>query len=196
MNKEQKQKERRIQKIVNMLLDEGMTADDVAKTREDKKGPLETFTEAFERRYKKESFKINGRVMPSEDMKEYCAYIDSFSSKVANIPLAKRVSMSDIQSDLNKYLNTTWKDLSYEQKLNVLWEYGLNVLKESEDSSKYWVTRCIHRNRNNQVVDGLCIIASERTDKEWIMTPMASYEAKVYTKDVEMMRDIDRMGAY
>ena len=194
MDEQQKKDQLTIQRITQSMLNDGKCVEELFH-RLDRKGD-EPFLHTYLRVVSDESgMTIGGKQYTHEEMLLFFNSVDSPSEEL-ELPLAKRVSMSDIQSDLNKYLNTTWKDLSYEQKLGVLWEYGLNVLKESEDSSKYWVTRCIHRNRDNKIVDGLCIIASERTDKEWIMTPMASYEAKVYTKDVEMMRDIDRMGAY
>lgn len=195
MNNEQREKELTIQRITNALLDASMVAEDVFSPKEG-----ESMASAFKRYLavnKKHPgvFVIQGKRFTDSEMQLYCEDIDS-TPKELPIKLAKRVSMSDIESDVKNHLGKRFNQLSDDEKMSVLWEYGLNVKPESEGASKYYVYRCIHRNRSNKVVKGLCIVASERTDREWLSTPMASFEAKTFSTDGEMCRDINKMCRY
>lgn len=137
---------------------------------------------------------LYGTLFDTEAVWHWCESIDA-PARVYALTLPKIVSMSDIESDLKRYLNKQWKDLSYNEKLDVLYEYGLSV-KGGEESSKYIIKRQIHRTRDNKLTDGLVVIASERLDKEWINTPMASFEAKVFTSDGGLSRDLTSMSRY
>ena len=49
------------------------------------------------------------------------------------------------------------------------------------------------RNRFNQVDDSARVIVNERLDQVWVESKYASEFAKLYTKDVGVMNDIDRL---
>lgn len=194
MNKERREQELVIQRITNALLNEHKVAEDVFKPKEGES--MGSALNRYVANYNNpQSMTIDNKRFCMEEMKLYCEDIDN-TPKELPIKLAKRVSLGDIESDVKKYLGTRFNKLSDEEKIDLLWEYGLNVKPEVEGSSKYYVIRCIHRNRQNKPVKGLCIVASERTDKEWLMSPMASFEAKTFTADGELCRDIYRMSRY
>ena len=97
---------------------------------------------------------------------------------------------------------------SYDEDLHKKWQkrlnYNLNIKKkmteqelevsDEENASKYYIDRKLHRNADNKVEYGLCITANERTDDAWKLSPHASLEAKLYTEDVELARDLQEMG--
>lgn len=197
MNKEKKEIEKQVQKITNHLLRNGKMAEDVfSELFWGKEGQL--YMEAMSNRQEhREASQINlyGELFDAEMIGYWCESIDAPAS-VYEMTLPKIVSMSDIESDLKRYLGKNWRDLSYNEKLDVLWEYGLNVKAGMDEASKYVINRQIHRNRNNKLVDGLVVIASERLDKEWTSTPMASFEAKTFTTDGSLSRDLTEMSRY
>ena len=182
-----------VQRIVNHLLSCDMVAEDVRR-KVFKSTKDISLTEALGK-IEDTVFFIEGKSFSREHMALYCEHVDAATEEYP-ITLAKRVSLSDIESDLKKYEGKAWRDLSYKEQLEVLWCYGLNVKAGNPEASKYWVTRCTHRNRANKAVQGLCIVASERVDKEWTSTPMASYEAKVYTTDGSLANDLASMCRY
>ena len=196
MNKEQKVIEKQIQKITNHLLRNNKVADDVFnEVFWGKEG--QSYMDAVNNRKEvSEASQIDlyGTLFDKEDVGHWCEHIDAPASVYA-LTLPKIVSMSDIERDLKRYLNKNWRELSYNEKLDVLYEYGLSV-KGGEESSKYIIKRQIHRTRDNKLTDGLVVIASERLDKEWINTPMASFEAKVFTSDGGLSRDLTSMSRY
>lgn len=196
MDKEQKIKEKKIQTITNHLLRCDKTAEDVFNDVFWGKEGM-TLTEAMNKcsdTAEASQVSLYGTMFSKEDVGYWCEHIDAPASVYA-LTLPKIVSMSDIERDLKRYLNKQWKDLAYNEKLDVLYEYGLSV-KGGEESSKYIIKRQIHRTRDNKLTDGLVVIASERLDKEWINTPMASFEAKVFTSDGGLSRDLTSMSRY
>lgn len=197
MNKERKIVEKQIQKITNHLLRNNKTAEDIFNDvfwgKEN-----QTYMQAMNNRQEhREASQINvyGTLFDKEAVGYWCESVDAPAS-VYTMTLPKIVSMSDIESDLKRYLGKSWKQLSYDEKLDVLWEYGLSVKAGMDEASKYVINRQIHRNRNNKLVDGLVVIASERLDKEWTSTPMASFEAKTFTTDGSLSRDLTEMSRY
>ena len=196
MNKEQKIKEKKIQTITNHLLRNNKVSEDVFNdVFWGKEG--QTHMEAMNSHKGvagASQINLYGTMFSKEDVGYWCEHIDAPASVYA-LTLPKIISMSDIESDLKRYLNKNWRELSYDEKLDVLYEYGLSV-KGGEESSKYFIKRQIHRTRDNKLTDGLVVIASERLDKEWLNTPMASFEAKIFTSDGGLSRDLADMSRY
>ena len=185
MTKEAKLKQKSIQHVSNLLLNMDLTADDIVHRKEE-----QSTTEAFLIQNKgKQDVKLGDVIIPYNIMLEYCNHVDEMPEEMLSvIPL--RLSLADIETDLATHLQRSWRSLSYKEKTTLLWHYGMNCVASKEDSSKYWVVRCLHRNRKDVVINGLCIVGAERLDKDWIKSGKASIDAYTFTKDPELKKDL------
>lgn len=151
-----------------------------------------SYTQLLKSKYHpSDNISVFGKTFTFKQVKEWCEDVDKGAADYP-ISLAKRVSLSDIENDCKRLINKNWRDLTYKEKNDILWEYGLDV----KVASRYWVERLLHRNRQGKIVNGLCVVAQERTDREWLLRPEASFEAKVHSEDIEMIRDTSRMSRY
>jgi len=206
MNKEEKQKQRRVQSVVNKFLDVGVVAGDFLNL--DKYSSCVSAYESYmkDQAFKEyrewevgEDFTYKGLRISHDDMIAYCESVDTPPDE-RYIPVARRMSMSDIEQWVQIKYESRWSELYYDEKLKTLYELGFAVLGGDKDNesvlSKYYVERTTHRNLSGKIVDGLVVVGSERGDKEWLNSGCASYEAKIYSDDPEMIRDLSKMGRY
>jgi len=199
----------RLNKVKDTLLQEllklELCVDDILKPKGGVEGgkPREKMLAAFRRKY----IHLEGKEVELEPIPTKFQYADleyvfrgmDFMPASRHLSLAKTLSLSDIQTALKMAGMSKWKDLSPEEKLDVLWSMGLAVKfsdnpTDDEDASRFYTERKHHRNVNNKVDYGLCITANERTDEEWKKSPHASYEAKIFTKDVELAKELRDMS--
>ena len=188
--------------LLQSLLSAGLCVDDVLRTKGDNDSPTprEKLSAAFKRGYvhlKGGMVELVSKQYKYEDL-EYIFNGMDFLPPNRHLSLPKTLSLVDVSRVLTMADMGSWRSLSYEDKLEVLWQLGLCVrtdeVSEEENASKYYIDRKLHRNADNKVVYGLCITANERTDEAWKRSPHASLEAKLYTEDVELARDLQEMG--
>lgn len=123
-------------------------------------------------------------------------------SQYADLPLCKMVSLTDIQEGLRAIGEKPWSKLSQDDKEGILWDLGLAVKRapivmvdgKDADSSRYFTRKGRHINMHGKEVYGIVISATERTDVEWLNSGYASDDAKLFTKDNELARDLAEIG--
>lgn len=179
-------KEKLFQNITNSLLDSGL---DLITFLQSKNNKLEddieeVYPEAIKHFKVGDSVKIGVDVYHAEDFLDYCKHVD-MPPEGRYITLPKYIPMEDIENALQQQYGKSWKDLTQTEKNDVLWNCGMNT-----KDGRYYVDRRIYRNSKNKAVTGLCIVASERTDKGWTKTPFASYEAKIFTVDGSLSKEL------
>lgn len=208
MSKKNDAVEKNTIKLVNALLDADKCVVDILKPREavvttTKNKPAETLVSAFERGY--------GYLKDREEMWfkgvnakfKYDELVEVFKRMDRNPPnrhlsLAKIISLNDVHQALALAGMAKWRDLDDDQKIEILWGMGLAVKGNPDNRddapSAYFIERRKHRNVHNKVVYGLCIMANERVDSEWKQNPQCSHEAKIFTLDVTLAKDLQEMG--
>lgn len=190
MDEQQKKEQLTVQRITQSMLNEGKCVEELFH-RLDRKGD-EPFLHTYLRVVSDESgMIIDGRQYTHYEMILFFNSVDSPSEEL-ELRLAKRVSMSDIEDYVGQYYGKRWKDFKFKEKQDILYGFGLDV----KGGKRYYVDRITHRNRANKVVTGLCVAGSERIDKEWLTSGLASYEAKIFTTDGALNRDLMEMGRY
>lgn len=179
-------KEKLFQSITNSLLDSGLDLITFLRSKNDKleDDVEEVYPEAIKHFKVGDSVKIGVDVYHAEDFLDYCKHAD-MPPEGRYITLPKYIPMEDIENALQQQYGKSWKDLTQTEKNDVLWNCGMNT-----KDGRYYVDRRIYRNSKNKAVTGLCVVASERTDKEWTKTPFASYEAKIFTTDGSLSKEL------
>lgn len=194
-----------VDKINIALLHAGMVAEDLVKGE-----PIKSENQTWASRFamQKKGWEKAGKKISIGDnsftvtqIYEYFKAIQD-QAQVANIPLATTISLIDIEEGLRALNKPRWKELSTDERYDLLWDLGLAVkplnLKTIEgydmDISTYRTTKCRHKRMDGTIVYGIAIIAQERRDREWIESGYASDEAKLFTEDVELARDLAEMG--
>lgn len=70
----------------------------------------------------------------------------------------------------------------------IFWEAGIDTTQEFE------LRDCLHRPlTTKQAWQGLRVEGVERLDKEYLQSPLASFEAKTYTKDASLRRELNSL---
>ena len=72
--------------------------------------------------------------------------------------------------------------------IKMFWHLGCDATETIEIQEDV-----VCRNRFGKVDDSLRVIVNERLDQAWVESKYASEFAKLYTKDVGVMKDIDRL---
>lgn len=72
--------------------------------------------------------------------------------------------------------------------IKMFWHLGCDATEAIEIQEDV-----VCRNRFGKVDDSLRVIVNERLDQAWVESKYASEFAKLYTKDVGVMKDIDRL---
>jgi hypothetical protein len=68
---------------------------------------------------------------------------------------------------------------------DILWRHGADI------SKPYYIKKCLHRPRtSNQPYDGFRIEFTERTDKEYLLSGIASHEAQIFTTDQSLADEL------
>lgn len=112
------------------------------------------------------------------------------------IRLAKRVSVKDIKEYLEQAGKPKWRKLEQKEKDEVLRGFGLDILRGDmedvgEGEMEGYVTREeVHRRLNGEVEYGVVVVASERTDPQWLASGLASEEAQMYSSDPTLLREL------
>lgn len=199
-NEERKRLNKVKDKLLQKLLKNDLCVDDLLspKAGDGKDRKEEKLVSAFSRGFghlkEKGIVEILGTEFSYSDLMYIFRGMD-FAPHKRHFTLAKTISLDDIQHALKLANMPDWFDTSEEDRLEILFGMGLAV-RDSEDDeadeevSKYFVERKHHRNHDNKVKYGWCITANERTDTMWKKSPYASYEAKIYTKDPELAKDL------
>lgn len=77
---------------------------------------------------------------------------------------------------------------SREELERILFECGMDVTKT------YILRKCLHRPRSSNLpYDGFRFEGTERLDKPYLMSGLASLEAKLFTKDIELRKELNRL---
>jgi len=95
------------------------------------------------------------------------------------------LSVSDLQ------LLDTWVDPKPEPRefATILFTNGMDITKP------YEFVECQHRNLRNQIITGLRVEGSERTDMDWRRSGSASLSAYLYsTEDIFLKEDMRKMS--
>lgn len=105
--------------------------------------------------------------------------------------------------DLNRYalymFGLEFEKLDDNNKDKLLWDVGFNVkqcgnkLSDNTCFKVVYVTD-LHRTGYNKEHFGLRAIGSERVDKYWLNSGVASNAAKLYSSDSELSKDIKLMS--
>jgi len=190
-------------KLLQALLGMGLCVDDILQPQGDVDLPKgrETLLHAYKRKFTQlegGDVTFAGVTAHYDEFAEVFRKMD-YRPPSRNLGLAKIVSMPDVQEALALAGMPAWKNLSEETKEEVLWGMGLAVKfsdepSDDEDASVYYIDRKQHRNVHNKVVLDLCITANERVDTEWLSSPHCSHAAKIFTKDVELSRELAEIG--
>lgn len=189
-----------VDKITATLLSNNMTAYDLVEPNEGV-----TFEDAYTEKYMKEHISPKGEVTPpkslpeclngysKEQVLEYAKGIDKFAYTTKHMVLPLRLNLDDIDRTLKGY--GTWKELEYDEKLQLLHHLGMDVLVgTSNNTTDFSTRRGIHRNASGKLVEGVYVIGNERTDAEWLSSPKASIEAKLYTEDYTLAQELEGMN--
>lgn len=131
---------------------------------------------------------IGDATFSHDDMCIYFEHIDNPPVDNFDGRLAKRVSLADIEDYLEMSGMEPWGRINKNKKKEVMKMFGLDANK------KYTINRIPHRNRFNKVVCGLCITGSERIDREWLTSGLASFEAKTFTTDGALAHELRQMA--
>lgn len=76
-----------------------------------------------------------------------------------------------------------------EEKMKaLLWRNGVDVTQPYE-----WV-ECLHRNLRNKMIEGKRLYCMERLDNAWVKSPYATSEAKLYTDDVSLRKELGNLS--
>lgn len=189
--------------VFDALLSAGMTFDELitpnALYEEGTKN--EVLADVFKRKRKdKSDVQVGAKFFTYEDVLTVCEEVDK-PARNHNMQLACIRSMEDVHTYCDVKGYPKWSALSYEKKLDVLWDLGLavkyeeeGVMGEDEEVSKYFISNKQHRKFDNSIVRGLCVTATERTDRAWKDSGYATQEAMIYTKDHELAKDLAQMG--
>lgn len=203
ISKQEKQRLNQVKDtLIQALLNRGECVDDVLSTIEGDGGnkPREKLLTAFYRKHQQHEggfVEFAGVSFAYSDLEWVFKGMD-FAPKSHHLSLAKTISLADIQGALKLAGMPAWRDTTDEVKLDILWGMGLAVKftahDADEDASRYYTERKMHRNITNKTVYDLCITANERTDDEWKKSPHCSYEAKIFTKDIELAKELQEMS--
>ncbi len=145
-------------------------------------------------------FKVGDNMYTYEQMEEILPML-SKTQKTRFLPVPRKLPMSTVEAALKMLGKPRWAKCSEEDKLDVLWELGMCCNSREEVyqngilvSNEYYPSVSMYRDDNNKVVYGWIITASERTDKEWLSAGYASQDAKLFTEDAELAKDLAEMG--
>lgn len=173
------ERQNKINRIIDILFSQDMVAEDWIKVRDG-----ESFSSALKRINKnKEDMYLGSDKIAYNDAESFCRYIDG-----NHITLARIVSMDDITK-----AGVVWKDLSLFEKKDVLHTLGLNVMGDSEQCTRY-LKKGLHRTLQGNRSNSIYFVANERTDKEWLNSGNASYEAKIWSEDNTLMRELSGLS--
>lgn len=182
----------KIKRVAEILLKEGITMDEILNT-----DPSKSYLAAWEKLKEiNEAFgdedgtvQVGDSKLNLYDMKAYCKYLDTPPDE-RNITLARRIPLEYIKSYIKP---KTWKNMSVDEKHDVLWGLGLSV-KYSEDNietaSRYYIKCENYRTEDNKVKIGLVVVGSERIDKEWLRSGYASDGAILFVNDVNRIEEL------
>lgn len=186
--------------ITKALLSAGMTAYDLGEPNEGV-----SFEATYINKYMTVHVDKDGKVteakpLPSclggytkEEVLEYAKSVDGYAPSAKYMAIPLRLSMEDINKRL-KGFGKGWGDLDNDEKNQLLHYMGLDVMANTNNTTRYVTGSGIHRTATGRQVNGLYVMANERTDKEWLLSGNASEEAKLYTEDYELQRELSIMN--
>ena len=138
--------------------------------------------------------KIGDRYFSYEAILEYLEKASGYTKKT-DITIAKIIPFDNINKHLEEQ-GKDWKEMSQRDKNKLLYSAGLAVMKDKENeevNSRYEVREMYYRGEDNKTKYGMCVVGSERIDKEWLQSGYASDEAKLYDSDATMRDQLRNM---
>lgn len=128
---------------------------------------------------------LAGRTWEWGDFMQYLQWA-SKDAQPKHVLLPLRYNLSDLNAELRKRYKETWTTLSQEKRNAVAYSLGINP-------DDCYLQQVLHRNKNNKVVFGWCLVGAERQDRAWKDSGLASPEAILFSTDAGLCSDIDRL---
>lgn len=184
-----------VQDTIKYLLANNLVAEDLVLVKDED----ELLTAAFLRLYGDGSNKyIKIRIGRDDHSFEYTQLLEYFKyidkpPEFKYITVPKRMALSDIEDVLSQTNIGEFSTLDDKSIAEVLFNLGFDTKYNyrSGTNDSWWFEYILYRNNTtNKVEYGKVVVGNERIDKKWLSSGFASYEAKVYTSDMELAKDI------